>query len=55
MLTKGDIDWLKDSFLSDLTESVKNALSGKIDAMNMKLDTFVGEIIARREEDTLQS
>ena len=53
MLTKADIDWLKSEFLRDLIEIVKKELGSKIDAMNTKLDTFIGEIKARREEQTL--
>ncbi len=53
MLTKADIDWLKSEFLRDLIEIVKKELGSKIDAMNTKLDTFIDEIKARREEQTL--
>ena len=53
MLTKSDIDWLKGEFLLTLADTVKKDLSGKIDSMNTKLDTFIGEIKARREEQTL--
>ncbi|MEK7592995.1 MAG: hypothetical protein AAB508_06475 [Patescibacteria group bacterium] len=53
MLTKSDIDWLKGEYLRSLADTVKKDLSDKIDIMNSKLDTFIGEIKARREEQSL--
>jgi len=53
MLTKGDINWLKSEFIPEVIQEVKKEFSSKIDTMNTKLDTFIGEIKTRREEDTL--
>ncbi len=44
MLTKGDIDWLKSEFIPSVTDSVKKALESKLNAIDTKLDKFVGEI-----------
>ena len=55
MLTKSDIDWLKSEFMPDLVIEVKKALSEKLDAIDTKLDKFVGEIQKRRDEDTVHS
>jgi hypothetical protein len=55
MLTKPDINWLEEEFLPKLAEKVKSDLSGKLDAINTKLDTFIGEIKARREEQVIHS
>lgn len=38
-----------------ITDNVKETLGEKIDKMNTKLDTFIGEIKARREEQTLHT
>lgn len=53
MLTKADIDWLKAEFLPGLADAVEKRLGSKLDAVNTKLDTFIGEISSRREEQTL--
>ena len=55
MLTKLDIDWLKSEFMPDLVIEVKKALSEKLDAIDTKLDKFVGEIEKRRTEQTLHA
>lgn len=38
-----------------ITDNVKETLGEKIDKMHTKLDTFIGEIKARREEQTLHT
>lgn len=61
MLTKGDVrSAVQDEFREQLpewtrviTESVTKALGQKIDAVYTKLDSFIGDIKARREEDAL--
>lgn len=55
MLTKLDIDWLKSEFMHDLVTEVKKALSEKLDAIDTKLDKFVGEIERSRTEQTLHA
>lgn len=55
MLTKSDIDWLKSEFMPDLVTGVKKALSEKLDAIDTKLDTFVGEIQKRRDEQDIHA
>lgn len=53
MLTKADIDWLKDEFLPSLAEAVENRLKKKLDDINTKLDKFVGDIKDKREAQEL--
>jgi len=53
MLTKPDLDWLKGEFLPSLAQAVKKQLADKLDGIDTKLDKFVGEIQARRAEQTL--
>ena len=53
MLTKGDIDWLEDSFLPKLADKVKKGLKKSLDSINTKLDSFIGDIKAKREEQEL--
>jgi len=55
MLTKGDIDWLEDSFLPKLADKVKNDLKESLDSINTKLDAFIGDIKAKREEQALHT
>lgn len=45
----------KPELVREITESVTSSLSAKIDLMYEKLDSFIGEIKARREEDTLHT
>lgn len=52
-LTYADITWLKSEFLPDLALAVQKGLEKKLNAIDTKLDTFVGEIKAKREEQTL--
>jgi tetrahydromethanopterin S-methyltransferase subunit G len=52
-LTLADITWLKSEFLPALSESVQKGLEKKLDAIDTKLDKFVGDIQAKREEQTL--
>lgn len=53
MLTKVDIDWLKSEFLPNLAEAVEHRLKKKLDDISTKLDGFVGDIKAKREEQAL--
>lgn len=55
MLTKSDIDWLKDEYLRSLADEIESRIGKKLDAVGTKLDTFVGEIQKRRDEDTVHS
>ena len=55
MLTKGDIDWLEDSFLPKLADKVKHDLKESLDSMSTKLDKFVGEIQKSRDEQELHT
>ncbi len=55
MLTKSDIDWLKDEFLRSLADEIESRMSKKLDSVSTKLDTFVGEIQKRRDEQDLHS
>ena len=55
MLTKSDIDWLKDEYLRSLADEIESRIGKKLDAVSTKLDTFVGEIQKRRDEDTVHS
>lgn len=55
MLTKSDIDWLKGEFMPELVDQVKKALHDKLDAIDTKLDTFVGEIAKRRDEQDIHA
>lgn len=50
-LTKPDIDWLLDSM--KLVFPTKEEFDKKVDKVNGKLDTFIGEIKAYCEEQTL--
>ncbi len=49
MLTKTDIDWLKDEFLPVLAQEVKNKIKGDLDAISGKLDKFIGDIQDKRK------
>jgi len=53
MLTKTDIDWLKSEFVPSLAEAVQKGLEKKLNDISTKLDKFVGDIQAKREEQTL--
>lgn len=53
LLTKPDIDWLKDEFLPNLADAVEKRLKKKLDDISTKLDKFVGEVRGYREEQTL--
>lgn len=55
MLTKKDIGWLEDSFLPKLAEKVRSDLKESLDSISIKLDKFVGDIKAKREEQTLHT
>jgi len=55
MFTKSDIDWLKDEYLRSLADEIESRIGKKLDAVITKLDTFVGEIQKRRDEDTVHS
>lgn len=55
MLTKSDIDWLKDEYLRSLADEIESRIGKKLDAVSTKLDIFVGEIQKRRDEDTVHS
>ncbi len=51
LLTKADIDWL--IYSMKLVFPTKEESTKKFDKVMKKLDTFVGEIKARREEQTI--
>ena len=53
MLTKGDIDWLIDSM--KLIFATRDETIKKLDMVNEKLDTFIGDIKSKREEQTLHT
>jgi len=53
MLTKADIDWLKSELVPALADAVQKKIEKKLDDISMKLDKFVGDIQAKREEQTL--
>lgn len=53
MLTKADIDWFKSELVPTLADAVQKKLEKKLNDINTKLDTFVGDIRAKREEQTL--
>jgi len=53
MLTKVDIDWLKSELVPALADAVQKKLEKKLDDISTKLDKFVGDIQAKREEQTL--
>lgn len=55
MLTKPDIDWLKDEFLPALADAVEKRLHTKLDDIGKKLDGFVGDIQDKRETQELHS
>lgn len=50
-----ELEAQKPEWVREITESITHALGDKIDKMYVKLDTFIGEIKARREEQTLHS
>lgn len=52
-LTLADINWLIDSM--KLVFPTKAESTDKLDLINEKLDTFIGEIKTKREEQTLHS
>lgn len=53
LLTKPDIDWLIGSM--KLVFPTKEESTEKYDNVMKKLDTFIGEVKARREEQTLHA
>ena len=53
MLTKADIDWLKSELVPALASAVQKGLKRKLDDISTKLDKFVGDIKAKREEQAL--
>lgn len=53
LLTKPDIDWLINSM--KLIFATRDEVSKKFDDVSKKLDTFIGEIKTRREEQTLHA
>ncbi len=55
MLTKSDIDWLKDEFLPALAKAVKDDLKDKLDDIATKMDNFSGEVKAIREAQELHA
>lgn len=55
MLTKSDIDWLKDEFLRSLADEIEKRLSTKLNDVSVKLDKFVGEIEKTRIEQTIHA
>ncbi len=55
MLTKSDIDWLKGEYLRSLADEIESRIGKKLNMVSTKLDTFVGEIQKRRDEDTIHS
>lgn len=54
-LTYPDIQWLEDEFLPKLANKVKEELSGKLDDISKKLDSFVGDIKDKREVQELHA
>lgn len=54
-LTKADIDWLEATYLPKMVDAVKDKLKQPMDDLSSKLDTFIGEIKTRREEDILHA
>lgn len=52
---RDELDTVKPDWIREITDSVSKALGDKIDNMYVKLDSFIGEIKARREEDTLHT
>lgn len=53
LLSLADINWLIDSM--KLIFPTKNETIKKLDAVSIKLDTFITEIKAKREEDILHT
>jgi hypothetical protein len=53
MLTKTDIDWLKSELVPTLADAVQKRLEKKLNDISTKLDKFVGDIQAKREEQIL--
>jgi hypothetical protein len=53
MLTKVDIDWIKSELVPTLADAVQKKLEKKLDDISTKLDKFVGDIQAKREEQVL--
>lgn len=52
---RDELDAVKPDCVREITDSVTTALGDKIDKMYVKLDSFIGEIKTRREEDTLHT
>ncbi len=53
LLTKADIDWLVDSM--KLVFPTNEKFDKKVDRLDEKLDTFIGEMKAFREEQMLHA
>ena len=53
MLTKADIDWLTSELVPTLADAVQKKLEKKLNDISTKLDKFVGDIQAKREEQAL--
>lgn len=54
-LTYADIEWLKSELIPALAKAVQDGLAKKLDNISTKLDRFVGDIEAKREEQQLHS
>lgn len=52
---RDELNAQKPEWVREITESVTHALGDKIDKMYTKLDTFIGEIKVKREEQQLHS
>lgn len=48
-----ELELVKPDWIREITDAVTHAVGDKIDKMYVKLDKFIGEIKARREEDTM--
>ena len=53
MLTKADIDGLKSELVPALADAVQKKIEKKLDEISTKLDKFVSDIQAKREEQVL--
>lgn len=55
MLTKADIEWLKEEFLPSLAEAVEKRLQSKLDTIKTTLDKLAGDIKDKRVEQKLHA
>ena len=53
MLTKADIDGLKSELVPALADAVQKKIEKKLDEISTKIDKFVSDIQAMREEQVL--